>query len=122
MVARILLVEDDDMCQEIVTEYAEDSGCTVDLASDGEQALRQVSEHDYKLILMDIMMPNMDGVEATRRIRAMDDANKAAVPIIAITARNPALEQDKWYAAGINSVISKPFEEDDLISVLKQYT
>ena len=121
MDARILLVEDDDMCQEIVTEYAEDSGFTVDLATDGEQAIVQVSQNDYKLILMDIMMPNMDGVEATRRIRAMDDTGKAATPIVAITARNPALEQDKWYAAGINAVISKPFEEDDLISVLEQY-
>ncbi|HCH24643.1 MAG TPA: hypothetical protein DE179_10165 [Oceanospirillaceae bacterium] len=122
MGARILLVEDDDMCQEIVSEYAEDSGCIVDLACDGEQALLQICQHDYKLVLMDIMMPNMDGVEATRRIRAMDDATKSAVPIVAITARNPALEQDKWFAAGINSVISKPFEEEDLIRVLEQYT
>jgi len=58
---------------------------------------------------MDIMMPNMDG------------ATKSAVPIVAITARKPALEQDKWFQAGINSVISKPFEED-LIRVLEQYS
>jgi CheY-like chemotaxis protein len=122
MSTRILLVEDDDMCQEIVSEYAEDSGCTVDLASDGEQALLKISQHDYQLVLMDIMMPNMDGVEATRRIRAMEDATKSAVPIVAITARNPELEQETWFAAGINSVISKPFEETDLIRVLEQYS
>jgi CheY-like chemotaxis protein len=122
MSARILLVEDDDMCQEIVTEYAQDSGCIVDLASDGEQALLQVSEFDYQLILMDIMMPNMDGVEATHRIRAMENSQKSSVPIVAITARNPALEQEKWFEAGINSVISKPFEEADLVATLKRYT
>jgi len=68
------------------------------------------------------MMPVMDGVEVTRRICAMDDATKSAVPIVAITARNSDLEQETWFAAGINSVISKPFEETDLIRVLEQYS
>ena len=67
-------------------------------------------------------MPVMDGFEVTRRICAMDDATKSAVPIVAITARNSDLEQETWFAAGVNSVISKPFEETDLIRVLEQYS
>lgn len=121
MSARVLLVEDDEMCQEVVTEYAKDSGIKVDTADDGAQALALIETHNYKLILMDIMMPNMDGIEATQRIRAMADQEKSQIPIIAITARNPLLEQDAWAAAGINDVIAKPFEEDDLIGMLKRY-
>ena len=98
------------------------AGFAVDIAEDGEvavQKMEQAPAGQYDLVLMDIQMPNMDGYEATRRIRAMGDARKANTPIFAMTAN--AFEEDRQNAlsAGMNDHIAKPLDIPHLLRVLE---
>ena len=119
---KILLVEDNELNREIAVEILKGAGFVVDIAEDGEvavQKMEQASAGQYDLILMDIQMPNMDGYEATRRIRAMADERKAAIPIFAMTAN--AFEEDRQNAlsAGMNGHIAKPLDIPHLLRVLE---
>ena len=120
---KILLVEDNEINQEIAKTILEESGFIIDVADDGTIAVERMEEalqDDYDLILMDIQMPHMDGYEATRRIRALDDPVKAAIPIVAMTAN--AFEEDRRLAleAGMNDHITKPIEIPKLMDSLKK--
>jgi len=117
---RILLVEDNDINKMIALEMLEETGIDVDVAVNGAEAIAQVQQQQYELILMDIQMPIMDGYEATRRIRALGGEFKS-IPIIAMTAH--ALEGDsgKSLEAGMDYHISKPFEPDDLIAIIVRF-
>ena len=119
---KILLVEDNELNREIAVEILKGAGFAVDIAEDGEvavQKMEQAPAGQYDLILMDIQMPNMDGYEATRRIRAMGDVRKATVPIFAMTAN--AFEEDRQNAlsAGMNGHIAKPLDIPHLLRVLE---
>ena len=110
---RILIVEDNDLNMEIATTLVEAMGYKVETATDGSEALDKVNAQPagyYNLVLMDIQMPMMNGYEATRAIRALEDTLKANIPIIAMTAN--AFEEDKInaYAAGMNGHIAKPLD------------
>ncbi|MBR3159112.1 MAG: response regulator [Atopobiaceae bacterium] len=110
---RILLAEDSELNQEIAKAILEQVGFIVDIAEDGTVAVQKVRDAEpgtYDLILMDIQMPQMDGYEATRFIRAMDDPAKARIPIVAVTAN--AFEEDKQLAAeaGMEGHLAKPYE------------
>jgi len=117
---RILLVEDNDINKMIALEMLEETGVDVDVAVNGAEAMAQVQQQQYELILMDVQMPIMDGYEATRRIRALGGEFKS-IPIIAMTAH--ALEGDtsKSLEAGMDYHISKPFEPDDLIAIIVRF-
>ena len=117
----ILLVEDNELNREIAMEFLTEAGFVVDSAEDGAiavQKMEQAAPGQYDLILMDIQMPNMDGYEATRRIRALPDAKKAGIPIFAMTAN--AFEEDRQNAlkAGMNGHIAKPLDVPRLLSIL----
>jgi len=118
---QILVVEDDLVNQEIISEFLTFSGIQVDLAEDGVEALNCVRDKQYDIIIMDLMMPNLDGLAATRAIRAMTDTQRANTPIIAATARDPIAEQQAWLEAGINNYVHKPFSEDELWNVINRF-
>ena len=118
---QILVVEDDVVNQEIISEFLTFSGIQVDLAEDGVEALNCVRDKQYDIIIMDLMMPNLDGLAATRAIRAMEDTQRANTPVIAATARDPIAEQQAWLEAGINDYVHKPFSEDELWNVINRF-
>ena len=118
---KILLVEDNDFNREIAAEILGDYGITVDVAENGQEAVNKVSASkpgEYNLVLMDIQMPIMDGYEATRRIRALNDLSLAAIRIVAMSAN--AYDEDRMAAAecGMNGFISKPINMKELDRIL----
>ena len=118
---KLLLVEDNELNREIALEILKETGFVVDTAEDGAvavQKIKQAAPGQYDLILMDIQMPNLDGYEATRQIRALPDAEKASIPIFAMTAN--AFEEDRQNAleAGMNGHIAKPLDVPHLLRVL----
>ncbi|MCW8090861.1 ATP-binding protein [Alteromonas sp. ASW11-130] len=114
---KILLVEDNDINAQIVADIIKSQKWVYLWAKDGQQALDVLSKHNFDLVLMDCQMPVMDGLEATRRIRAGDE-DKASTPIIALTAN--AFEEDKrkCYAAGMNAHLAKPFKKEELLRII----
>ncbi|MFO7685214.1 MAG: response regulator [Desulfobacterales bacterium] len=117
--ARILLVEDNDLNQEVAIELLRDAGFVVDLAEDGRIALNRVKAADYDIVLMDMQMPVMDGVTATREIRKQ--VRFKELPIVAMTANAMQADRDLCLAAGMNDHIAKPIEPDDLWKVLLKW-
>ena len=121
---KILLAEDNDLNAEIAVELLQEEGCTVDRAKDGVECvdmLEKAANGTYQLILMDIQMPVMNGYDAAKKIRRMDDLPKADIPIIAMTAN--AFSEDKQAAldAGMNDHISKPINMNVLVPTIQKY-
>jgi two-component system sensor histidine kinase/response regulator len=117
--ARILLVEDNEINQEVAMGQLEDAEAFVDLAENGEIALRMIRDNDYDAVLMDMQMPVMDGVEATRIIRS--NPRFEALPIIAMTANAMASDRILCLEAGMNDHIAKPIDPDQLFGVLLRW-
>ena len=121
---RILLTEDNDLNAEIAVELLQEEGCTIDRAKDGVECvdmLEKAANGTYQLILMDIQMPVMNGYDAARKIRGLDDPQKANIPIIAMTAN--AFTEDRQVAldAGMNDHIAKPINMNVLVPTLRKY-
>lgn len=121
---KILLAEDNDLNAEIAVELLQEEGCTVDRAKDGVECvdmLEKEANGTYQLILMDIQMPVMNGYDAAKKIRRMDDPQKADIPIIAMTAN--AFSEDKQAAldAGMNDHIAKPINMNVLVPTIQKY-
>ena len=121
---KILLAEDNDLNAEIAVELLQEEGCTVDRAKDGVECvdmLEKAANGTYQLILMDIQMPVMNGYDAAKKIRRMDDPQKAGIPIIAMTAN--AFSEDKQAAldAGMNDHVSKPINMNILVPTIQKY-
>lgn len=115
---RLLVVEDNELNMEITTTVLEEAGFVVDQAVNGQAALEKIATAapgQYALVLMDIQMPVMDGYEATRRIRALPDPEKAQIPIVAMTANAFAEDRENALAAGMNEHIAKPFDIHTLL-------
>ena len=121
---KILLAEDNDLNAEIAVELLQEEGCTVDRAKDGVECvdlLEKAANGTYQLILMDIQMPVMNGYDAAKKIRRMEDLPKADIPIIAMTAN--AFSEDKQAAldAGMNDHVSKPINMNVLVPTIQKY-
>ena len=121
---RLLLAEDNKLNAEIVETILKDEGAEVKVACDGQQVVNEFAnsaEGSYDAILMDVMMPNLDGISAAKRIRAMDRKDAVTIPIIAMTAN--AFEEDakECINAGMNAHMAKPLDMDVLIDMIAGY-
>ena len=113
-VRNILVADDVVMNQELARMIMESWGLQIDIAENGNEALKKVIKNNYDLVLMDIQMPEMDGVQSTIAIRALNDKEKAQVPIVALTANVLKHDKERYIASGMNDIIAKPFTEEGL--------
>lgn len=120
---QILLVEDNVFIAQIAQEELEDAieAVSVTVTKNGAIALEQVRTGDYDIVLMDMQMPVMNGIEATRAIRKLDNG-KSKIPIMAMTANVTTEEVNRCFAAGMDDFISKPFEVEELFQKLAALT
>ncbi|MDZ4200760.1 MAG: response regulator [Gallionella sp.] len=117
--ARVLLVEDNELNQEVATELLRDAGFIVDLAENGEIAVHKIKEVAYDIVLMDMQMPVMDGISATIEIRKLP--RFAGLPIVAMTANAMAGDRQRCLDAGMNDHIAKPVEPEDIWKALLKW-
>ncbi len=117
--ARILLAEDNDINQQIACELLQDAGFAVDVAENGQVALDKVQQEDYDLVLMDMQMPVMDGIEATLAIRRIP--RLAVLPIVAMTANAMAEDRQSCLDAGMNDFLTKPIDPDAVWHMLVKW-
>ena len=117
--ARILLAEDNELNQEVALGLLKDAQMSIDVAENGEAAFRMVGTNKYDLVLMDMQMPVMDGVAATKAIRSK--AQFGTLPIIAMTANVMAADREKCIEAGMNDHIAKPIDPDELFAALLRW-
>jgi CheY-like chemotaxis protein/HPt (histidine-containing phosphotransfer) domain-containing protein len=120
---RILLAEDNQINQRVALKTLEKLGYRADAVDNGADALHALAERRYDLVLMDVQMPQMDGIEATRRIRDEgSDVKDHRVPIVALTAHAMAEDREVCLAAGMNDYLSKPIRPDELAAALARWT
>jgi CheY-like chemotaxis protein len=117
--ARVLLVEDNELNQEVAMGLLEPAHLSIDLAENGEVAIRMVEEHDYDLVLMDMQMPVMDGIAATKAIRS--NPRFRELPIIAMTANAMDADRELTRQAGMNDHVSKPIDPDAMFATVKKW-
>ena len=117
---KILLVEDVELNQVLARHIMEAWGFEVIVANNGKEAVDKVHSGDYDLVLMDIQMPCMDGIEATLLIRTMNDAAKAKIPIVALTANLLNGDGEKYLAVGMNDYLGKPYDESKLFLTISK--
>jgi CheY-like chemotaxis protein/nitrogen-specific signal transduction histidine kinase len=116
----VLVVEDNPVNQVVAVRLLERQGCRVDLATTGQEAVARCAARPYGVVLMDCYMPEMDGFEATRRIRAADNGRRT--PIIALTASVLDTDRQRCLDAGMDAVLPKPVDADALIAAVRQFT
>ncbi|MES2937594.1 MAG: response regulator [Pseudomonadota bacterium] len=117
--ARVLVAEDNDINQLVITELLQDFGLVVDIAEDGRVAVDKAVAGAYDLVFMDMQMPVLDGVAATRELRAM--ARLKGLPIVAMTANTMERDRERCMAAGMDDFVLKPFDPEDLRRVLRRW-
>lgn len=111
---KILIVDDEPKIRAVVKEYAKVSGYQCDEASDGLDALNKIKVHDYDVIVLDIMMPNMDGFSAVKEIKAVKD-----IPIIMLSARTDEFDKLLGFDLGVDDYVTKPFSPKELMARIK---
>lgn len=119
---KVLVAEDSSVIQNLTKKILQIQNYEISAVKNGEQVLKNLEKEDYDIILMDINMPLMDGMECAKKIRALDDKEKAQTPIIAITGNAKNYSMEDFKAVGINEYLPKPLNFDDLVETVKKYT
>ena len=120
-IQKVLIADDEKHIREILKMYCEKEGFDVIEAADGAEAILKVQSEKPDILILDIMMPVMDGLEATRRIRTCTHPRGATVPIIAISANAFADDIQKAKNAGMNEHLAKPFEMEKVLRTISRY-
>ena len=115
---RVLLAEDNVLTKSVLVRLLERQGMAVDAVSDGREAVTLYRQGNYSMILMDCQMPEMDGYEATRKIRELEKGVGIRTPVVAITARTMAGERRRCHAAGMDDYLVKPVEPEALFECI----
>ena len=113
----ILVVDDEELIRAVVCEYAQNEGYRCDEAENGIDAIKKVETNNYDCIIMDIMMPNMDGLTAIKEIKAINN-----IPVICLSARNEEFDKLQGFELGIDDYVTKPFSPKELIARIKAVT
>jgi two-component system, OmpR family, response regulator ResD len=114
---KLLVVDDEELIRNVIKEYATVEGYLVDDAKDGDEAIDKVYDHDYDVVIMDIMMPNTDGFEAAKEIKKIKD-----IPIIMLSARTEEYDKLNGFGIGIDDYVTKPFSPKELMARIKAVT
>lgn len=114
---RVLLVEDDAVCRKLSSKFLQIFGCTIDVADDGVSAVNKMNYTKYDLVLMDIVMPNLDGVAATNLIRQFDPMT----PIISMTSNSNPNDILNYFSHGMNDILPKPFTKEGLFGMVEKH-
>lgn len=119
---KVLIAEDSSVIQNLTKKILQFQNFDISAVKNGEQVLLALEKEQIDIILMDINMPVMDGMECARRVRALPDAKKAAIPIVAITGNAKNYSMEDFKKAGITDYLQKPLDFDKLVSVVKELT
>jgi signal transduction histidine kinase/ActR/RegA family two-component response regulator len=117
---RVLIADDELFNRILLITILKRWGVEYDEAQNGKEVVQKMNETNYDLVLMDVRMPEMSGIDATRAIRKMNDPRKASVPVIALTAATSDDKKEKCLTAGMNDVITKPYNEKELIRIMER--
>ncbi len=117
---KVLIAEDNEMNKLLLSSVLSNWGIEFKMATNGIEVIDLMQNHDFDLILMDIQMPEKDGVEATVEIRKFLDERKKNIPIIALTANAVKGEEKKYFEVGMNGFLTKPFNEKDLFEIVNE--
>lgn len=119
---RVLIAEDSSVIQNLTKKVLEFRNFKISAVKNGEQVIQILEKEDFDVILLDINMPVMDGMECAKKIRSNADATKAAVPIIAITGNAKNYTDAEFKDAGFNEVMVKPLNFDKLVTIVQELT
>jgi CheY-like chemotaxis protein len=119
---KVLIAEDSSVIQNLTKKILQFQNFEISAVKNGEQVLKTLEKEDIDIILMDINMPVMDGMECARRVRSLPDASKANIPIVAITGNAKNYSMEDFKKAGITDYLQKPLDFDKLVSVVKDLT
>jgi two-component system cell cycle response regulator DivK len=121
MSKKILIAEDSSVILNLTKKILAQQNYDIDGAKNGEEVLKMLETENYDLILMDINLPKMDGMECTKQIRALSDQAKSSTPIFAITGNAMNYSDDDFTAVGINEYLQKPIDFDQLVDLAAKY-
>ncbi|MEM6846037.1 MAG: response regulator [Bacteroidota bacterium] len=119
---QVLVAEDSSVIQNLTKKVLQFQNYDIESARDGQQVLDMLKQKDYDIILMDINMPKMNGMECSKQIRAMDDDKKSQVPIIAISGNASNYTEEDFQKAGMDEYIPKPIDFDRLVETVNKHT
>lgn len=119
---KVLIAEDSSVIQNLTKKILQIQNYEIYSAKNGVQVLAMLDKENFDIILMDINMPQMDGMECARQIRKLSDPKKSAVPIVAITGNAMNYSKEEFQAAGINEYLQKPLNFDSLVETVKTLT
>ncbi|CCH00222.1 response regulator receiver protein [Fibrella aestuarina BUZ 2] len=119
---RVLIAEDSSVIQNLARKILEFQNYDITAVKNGEQVMQILDKEDFSILLLDINMPVMDGMECVRQVRALSDQTKANIPVVAITGNARNYTEEEFKAAGFNDVLVKPLNFDRLVEVVNHLT